>query len=193
MWKIEPRLSAVGRLLLLLLCFSGCSSYSEDSRVDTTQVVQLLTASENKIEFEILNSQTNAVSLYVGEKKYSTFGIEIPSTASRRDDYQLLVSLEATDKLKLEGSETGHGLIFTTTSKNDKTGGTTLGTNNLALTETGPISYGRVKLRSPANIVQTTDSIELADLETIDGRLIPISIRLYVPPVPTAAVTAAVR
>ena len=190
MREIEPRLPAVGGILLMLLCFSGCSSHSDDSQAETAQVVQLRSASDTRIEFEITHSQINAVSLYFGQKKYGTYGDPNDSPAVRHNHVRMLISLEVSDKLKLEGGETGYGLIFTTTSKNDKTGGATSGINNLAFTETGPLPYGRVKLRKPVNIVQTTDSIELADLETPTGSLIPISIRLYIPAFQTAEVAA---
>ncbi|WP_417374669.1 hypothetical protein [Gimesia maris] len=193
MREIEPRLPAVGGILLMLLCFSSCNFHSDDSQAETAQVIQLRSASDTKIEFEITHSQINAVSLYFGQKKYGTYGDPNDSPAVRHNHVRMLISLEVSDKLKLEGGETGYGLIFTTTSKNDKTGGATSGINNLAFTETGPLPYGRVKLRKPVNIVQTTDSIELADLETPTGSLIPISIRLYVSPVPSAAVSTAVR
>ncbi|QDT89203.1 hypothetical protein Pan161_08300 [Gimesia algae] len=191
--KVVSRWPAVGGMLLLLLCFSGCGSHSDDSRTDTAQVVQLRSASDSKIEFEITHSQINAVSLYIGEKKYGTYGNPNDSPAVRHNHLRTLISLEVSDKLKLEGGETGYGFILTTTSKNDKTGGSASCTSYKAITETGPLPYGRVKLRTPDNIVQTPDSIGLADLETPTGSLIPISIRLYFPPVPSAAVTAAVR
>lgn len=191
--EIDSRCPAVGGMLLLLLCFNSCSSHSDDSQAETAQVIQLRSASDTKIEFEITHSQINALSLYIGEKKSSTSGNENSSPADRRDDHRLLVSLEVTDDLKLEGGETGHGIIFTTTSKNDKTGMSVAGTAYKAITETGPIPYGRVKLRTRDNIVQTPDSIGLADLETADGSLIPISIRLHPPATPSAEVTVTDR
>ena len=178
MRKMDPCLPLVGGLLLLLLSFSIYGSHSDDSRTDTAQVIRLLSASNTRIEFVITHSQINAVSLYIGEQKYSTYGDPSYSPAVRHNRIRMLISLEATDNMKLEGGETGHGLIFTTTTINDKTGGATSGTKNLAISETGPLPYGRVKLRQPADIVQSPDSLGLADLETPAGSLVPISIRL---------------
>lgn len=193
MRKLDPRLPLVGGLLLLLLSFSIYGSHSDDSQADTAQVIRLLSASDTRIEFEITHSQINAVSLYIGEQKSGTYGDPSYSPAVRHNRIRMLISLEATDNMKLEGGETGHGLIFTTTTINDKTGGSASCTAYKAITETGPLPYGRVKLRQPADIVQTPDSLGLADLETPAGSLIPVSIRLYVPAAPVAEVAVTKR
>ncbi|MFK7779516.1 MAG: hypothetical protein QM501_15545 [Gimesia sp.] len=165
--------------LLLLTCLSGCGGNAARPGGDGTQQrFKVLTATETKIYVELSdekkNKTKNYLSLYIGEKKWGSRPYDSVE--------KLLVTLETSDQMNLEGGETGSGIVFTTINSSkgepEKPFSVASGTQNLAIVKNGLIPYGQAKIRDVASVVQTADSLILADIETPDGALIPITFRL---------------
>lgn len=149
------------------------------ARTDTKQQrFKVINATETKIYVEFSddnkNKTQNHLSLYIGEKKWGSRPYESVE--------KLLVTLETSDQMNLEGGETGSGIVFTTVSsskgKSEKTVLVASGTQNFAIVKNGLIPFGQAKTRDAASVVQTANSLILADIKTPNGELIPISFRI---------------
>jgi hypothetical protein len=66
----------------------------------------------------------------------------------------------------------GHGIIWT------KDRGTGASKQYLAITEDGNLPYGKVVIRDANGIDESSDSLTCADIETVEGTRVPISLRL---------------
>ncbi len=116
------------------------------------------------VVFEILAEDTKTLSLYVGEKKWSSSPVE--------NGEKVLVTLEVSDQIQLEDGSKGHGMIYTRS-----TSGVSAKTF-VAVTENGPLPYGEVTVREVDAIIETSDEVTCADIVRRDGSRIPISLRL---------------
>ncbi|MBT3381479.1 MAG: RNA polymerase sigma factor [Lentisphaerae bacterium] len=121
-------------------------------------------AAARKIDVAVPIGDAARVSLYVGDKRWAG--------GPAGNDDKALVSLEVSDRIRLEDGSMGYGMVFTRR--------TAVGAvkQSLVIAEDGPLPYGQVRIRAAETVVKTADIVPLADIETPDGRRVPVSLRL---------------
>jgi hypothetical protein len=90
-------------------------------------------------------------------------------TRGSSGDKQFSVSIRATDKLPLDGGNSGHGIVVTVTQGKIKD------VNNIGLKDFGD---GKCVFRSPDSSSIGNNSWTFADIACDDGKILPLSIRL---------------
>ena len=161
MSKIQAGRQSVCSFVLVILCLSGCGPNTTGGS-GAQRSLTVLHVADKKVDVEILTKGTKRLSIYVGDKKWGSGPVWT--------DKKTLATLEVSDQISLEGGSMGHGMIFTT--------GSGVVSQFLALTEDGALPYGKVKIRDAMAVLQSGDTVTLADIETPDGSLVPISFRL---------------
>ena len=155
--------------LVLILCLGGCGSAVEDTTAGsggTKQGLTLVGFSDKKVDVEVFTQSSKTLSLYVGEKMYASGPVE----GGKNE----LVWLEVSNQIQLEDGALGHGMIFTRDIRNGRGSRKHL----LAITENGPLPYGKASIRKTEAIVEAADSLTIADIERPDGSKVPISLKL---------------
>jgi len=79
-----------------------------------------------------------------------------------------VATLEASDQIRMEGGGVGPGIVFSRK----------LSKQFLAVTKSGQIPYGQVKIRGTNALARTPGAIVVADIEAPDGSRTPISLKL---------------
>ena len=147
--------------------FTGCNRSAQDTAVGPNrrqQVIAVTHVADKEVVFEILAEDMKTLSLYLGEKKWSSSPVG--------NGKEVLATLEVSNQIQLEDGSMGHGMIYTKSTR---------GVSNktfLAVTENGNLPYGEVTIRADDAIIETTDNVTCADIVKQDGSRIPISLRL---------------
>ncbi len=162
----HPLFPSIYSFILLISCLSGCGSS------ETPQALTVLQVTDKKVDVKVHPEEGQWLSLYIGDKKWGSSG---PFRNDIANEQTTLATLEVSDQIEMEDGSLGRGMIFT-----KSTGGASA-KKFLAVTEGGPLPYGQVKIRDATTIVQTADTVTLADIETPNSDLVPISIRLEQP------------
>ena len=165
MTPAQAGLRSVCSFVLLMLCLSGCGRDTTDGSGGARQALTVVSVTDEKVDVEVLTDGAKMVSLYIGDKKWGSSG---PAGVGKK----ALASLEVSDQIRMEDGSVGYGMVVTTG------GGGGSSKQFLAMGEDGPAPHGKVKIRAAAAVVQSADVVTVADIETPDGSLVPVSFRI---------------
>lgn len=145
--------------LSVIFCLIGCKK--QDVKREGFAVIHV---EDTLVDVEVFAVDSKTLSLYIGDKKHDSIPVGKGEKTSAR--------LEVSDRIQMDDGPKGHGIICTRKTDGRST------TLYLAITEKGPLPYGRAAIRNSEAIVEEESVVTLADIEQSDGKRIPISLKL---------------
>jgi WD40 repeat protein len=125
-----------------------------------------MNATRAAFDGEVLDGKVHNVVLRIGQGKHFW-------TSQIKNESSFQVVAEISDKIKLDGGLLGSGLVFSVIQD-----GTAKSTTNIHIPATGPMPSGRLIFREKSGADRDDREIIFGDLQTEDGKLIPVSIAI---------------